>query len=91
MREEIGQWFLPGVAVGVEDMSDETANDINNSLENLSEHLEFPEIRQLEFSKIEVNSPEFKISELPAIQRRFYRSLRGLSIRHRRNQRTYTT
>ena len=44
MREEIGQWLLPGIAVGVDDTSDETANDINSSLENLSEQLEMPEI-----------------------------------------------
>ncbi len=63
MREEIGQWLLHGVAVGVEDTSDETAEDINRSLENLSERLEIPEIEQPEFSEIDVNPPEIRLPE----------------------------
>ena len=71
MRDEIGQWLLPGIAIGVEDTSDETADDINSSLESLSEHLETPEIESSEivepnmsdWSETEVNPPEIKVSE----------------------------
>ncbi|MDE6092425.1 MAG: hypothetical protein K2G14_04945, partial [Ruminococcus sp.] len=68
MREEIGQWLLPGVAVGVEDTSNETADDINGSLESLSEHLEIPEIKQPEFSEFEpfkFENPKIEPLELP--------------------------
>ncbi len=68
MREEIGQWLLPGVAVGVEDTSNETADDINSSLESLSEHLEIPEIKQPEFSEFEpfkFENPKIEPLELP--------------------------
>ena len=71
MREEIGQWLLPGVAVGVEDTSDETADDINSSLESLSERLDSPEIEPLEIpeqSEIELKSPEISVSEPEPIQ-----------------------
>ena len=46
---------MPGVAVGVEDTSDETADDINSSLESISKQLEIPEF--------EANSPEISVSE----------------------------
>ena len=75
MRDEVGKWLLPGVAVGVEDTSDETADDINNSLKKVSEQLETPvinspEITETEFipyiperSEIEVEFPQISISE----------------------------
>lgn len=63
MREEIGQWLLPGVAVGVEDTSDETADEINGSLKSLSNQLEMPEIENLEQSEIDVKSPKINVSE----------------------------
>ena len=65
MREEIGQWLLPGVAVGVEDTSDETADDINSSLENLSERLAIPEINVSDPQPIKFDSPEFEPIKLP--------------------------
>ena len=75
MRDEVGKWLLPGVAVGVEDTSDETADDINNSLKKVSEQLETPiinppEIAETEFipyiperSEIEMEFPQISISE----------------------------
>lgn len=73
MRDEIGQWLLPGVAVGVENTSDETADNINESLKNVSEQLETPEIKPLEVTETEfswdvpeqseVDFPEIIISE----------------------------
>ncbi len=58
MRDEIGRWLLPGIAVGVEDTSDETADDINNSLKNLSEQLETPTISLPEFENPEMMLPD---------------------------------
>lgn len=64
MREEIGQWLLPGVAVGVEDTSDETADNINNSLKNISEQLEIPEIKPPEITEPDVpEQSEINVSE----------------------------
>ena len=64
MREEIGRWLLPGVAVGVEDTSDETADDINNSLKNISEQLEIPEIKPPEITEPDVpEQSEINVSE----------------------------
>lgn len=65
MRDEIGQWLLPGVAVGVEDTSDETADDINNSLKKVSSNLEFPdaELPEMIFSEPEISKPEIELSE----------------------------
>ena len=70
MRDEIGQWLLPGIAVGVEDTSDETADDINGSLENLSEQLEPPQIEPPEMDvsepePVEFDSPETEPFEIP--------------------------
>lgn len=72
MRDEIGQWLLPGIAVGVEDTFDETADDINNSLESLSEQLEMLEIKSLETAlnsaKIDISEPEPIKFESPEIE-----------------------
>ena len=73
MRDEVGKWLLPGIAVGVEDTSDETADNINNSLKNVSEQLKTPEIKPFEITQAdfswdipeqsEVEFPEIVISE----------------------------
>lgn len=43
MRDEVGKWLLPGVAVGVKDTSDETADAINDNLNNMSNQIEIPD------------------------------------------------
>ena len=58
MRDEIGRWLLPGVAVGVEDTSDETADDMNSTLKELASQLEMPEIEVSEAHLIEFDNPE---------------------------------
>lgn len=76
MRDEVGKWLLPGVAVGVEDTSDETADNINESLKSVSEQIEIPEVQPLEViepenleqSKININSPDFEVSEPEPIE-----------------------
>ncbi|MCM1506619.1 MAG: phage tail tape measure protein [Ruminococcus flavefaciens] len=71
MEKEVGQWLLPGVAVGVEDTSDETAKDINSSLESVSERLESSQLEPIEFSEqseITANPPEINVSEPQKIQ-----------------------
>lgn len=69
MRDEIGQWLLPGVAVGVEDTSDETADNMNSTLKELSSQLEMPEIEPPEISEPDVpEQPEINVSAQKPIQ-----------------------
>ncbi|MDE5584436.1 MAG: phage tail tape measure protein [Ruminococcus sp.] len=70
MRDEIGRWLLPGIAVGVENTSDETADDINSSLESISEQLEIPEfeINSTKISVSEVEPVEFKKPEIEPLE-----------------------
>ena len=73
MRDEIGKWLLPGVAVGVEDTSDETADNINESLKSVSEKLKIPEIQPLEvtepkFSRDVTELIEFDILEIEPLE-----------------------
>lgn len=76
MREEIGRWLLPGVAVGVEDTSDETADNMNSTLKELSSQLEMPEIETPEISEpdvpeqsgINVSAPKPIKSDIPEIE-----------------------
>ena len=68
MRDEIGRFLLPGVAVGVEDTTDETADEINGSLKNLSNQIEIPEITNPEQSEIEINPPKISVSDSESLE-----------------------
>lgn len=69
MRDEIGKWLLPGVAVGVEDTSDETADNVNSTLNKLSSQLKMPEIETPDISEPEFNwdVPEHSEVDFPEI------------------------
>mgnify|MGYP001152206176 CR=1 FL=1 len=61
MRDEIGKFILPGIVVGVEDTSEETAYGINSSLENVISKINTPEI---DSQKIKLNPPEIIESDV---------------------------
>lgn len=69
MRDEIGKWLLPGVAVGVEDTSDETADNVNSTLNKLSSQLKMPEIETPDIPEPEFNwdVPEHSEVDFPEI------------------------
>ena len=64
MRDEIGKFILPGIVVGVEDTSDETADAINSSLDDVISKINTP---KLDGQKIELNPPEITESDLPEL------------------------
>ena len=64
MRDEIGKWLLPGVAVGVEDTSDETADNVNSTLNKLSSQLKMPEIETPDIPEPEFNWDVLEHSEV---------------------------
>lgn len=59
MRDEVGKWILPGIAVGIDDTVNQTADDMNSSIDNLISQVETPEM-----PPINISSPEI-ISEIP--------------------------
>jgi len=64
MRDEIGKFILPGIVVGVEDTSDETADGINSSLDDVISKISIP---KLDSQKIELNPPEITESDMPEL------------------------
>ena len=81
MRDEIGKWILPGIAVGVDDTVNQTADDMNSSINSLISQIDSPEISPLkvnspeitepnvpELSPINIESPEINIPEQSAIE-----------------------
>ncbi len=81
MRDEIGKWILPGIAVGVDDTVNQTADDMNSSINSLISQIDSPEISPLkvnspeitepnvpELSPINIKSPEINIPEKPEIK-----------------------
>lgn len=81
MRDEIGKWILPGIAVGVDDTVNQTADDMNSSINSLISQIDSPEISPLkvnspeitepnvpELSPINIESPEINIPEKPEIK-----------------------
>lgn len=62
MRDEIGKWILPGIAVGVDDTVNETVNNMNSSINSLISQVDTPEI-----SPLKVNSPEIDEPDVPEL------------------------
>ena len=62
MRDEIGKWILPGIAVGVDDTVNQTADDMNSSINSLISQIDSPEI-----SPLKVNSPEIDEPDVPEL------------------------
>lgn len=62
MRDEIGKWILPGIAVGVDDTVNQTADDMNSSINSLISQIDSPEI-----SPLKVNSPEITEPNVPEL------------------------
>lgn len=44
MRDEVEKWLLPGIAVGVDDTVNQTADNMNGSIDNLISQVETLEL-----------------------------------------------
>lgn len=42
MRDEVGKWILPGIAVGIDDTVSDTAISMNDSIDNLMSQIDIP-------------------------------------------------
>lgn len=42
MRDEVGKWILPGIAVGIDDTVSDTAISMNNSIDSLMSQIDIP-------------------------------------------------
>ena len=59
MRDEIGQFLLPGVSIGVEDSIDSTQQDINHALDTM--------LNSVDTDSLQLNFEDPEIPEIPEI------------------------
>ena len=69
MRDEVGKWLLPGIAVGIDDTVNQTADDMNNSINNLISQVDTPELSESGMFTQQIEllrefSPENNISQI---------------------------
>lgn len=69
MRDEVGKWLLPGIAVGIDDTVNQTADDMNSSINNLISQVDTPEFSESGMFTQQIEllrefSPENNISQI---------------------------
>ena len=69
MRDEVGKWILPGIAVGIDDTVNQTADDMNSSIDNLISQVDTPELSEFGMFTQQIEllrefSPENNISQI---------------------------
>lgn len=69
MRDEVGKWLLPGIAVGIDDTVNQTADDMNSSIDNLISQVDTPELSESGMFTQQIEllrkfSPENNISQI---------------------------
>ena len=70
MRDEIGKFLLPGIAVGVEDSTDDTINSINHALDDMMTNVDMDSLQMQLNSAVQMQGYE---SVMPSVlERNFY-------------------